>query len=375
MSIVPNGLRFWYVLHKWTSLICTLFLLLLCLTGLPLVFHEELAVMLGDLVEPPVRVEPKPVDLDRVIADALARRPADQVKFLMLDLDHPIWQVTMGAHVAAQANSAAFLYDARSGEFIHHRPVNQGLMNVLLKLHVDLLAGLPGTLFLGAMGALFVLSVVSGVVVYGPFMRRLPFGTVRWDGSRRLTWLDLHNLLGIVTVAWAVTVGATGVINTLARPLLAIWQKTELAEMTHAWRSRPPLTSIASVDRAAHTARQAEPNLEIRIIAMPSTPFAGNHHFAFFMRGNTPLTERLLRPVLVDATTLELTASRDMPWYLRLLLVSQPLHFGDYGGMPLKILWAILDLITIAVLMSGLYLWWKKREDPLANEIEQAWSR
>ena len=39
------------------------------------------------------------------------------------------------------------------------------------------------------------------------------------------------------------------------------------------------------------------------------------------------------------------------------MLVSQPLHFGDYGGMPLKIIWALLDLATIVVLGSGLYLW------------------
>src|SRR5690606_34602273 len=35
----------------------------------------------------------------------------------------------------------------------------------------------------------------------------------------------------------------------------------------------------------------------------------------------------------------------------------QPLHFGDYGGLPLKALWAALDVITIVVLASGLYLW------------------
>jgi uncharacterized iron-regulated membrane protein len=35
--------------------------------------------------------------------------------------------------------------------------------------------------------------------------------------------------------------------------------------------------------------------------------------------------------------------------------MSQPLHFGDYGGLPLKALWALFDIITIAVLCSGLY--------------------
>jgi uncharacterized iron-regulated membrane protein len=42
--------------------------------------------------------------------------------------------------------------------------------------------------------------LVSGIVVYGPFMRKLPFGAVRRAGNTRLVWLDLHNLLGIVTV-------------------------------------------------------------------------------------------------------------------------------------------------------------------------------
>ena len=42
---------------------------------------------------------------------------------------------------------------------------------------------------------------------------------------------------------------------------------------------------------------------------------------------------------------------------MKALSLSQPLHFGDYGGLPLKILWALLDLITIVVLASGIYLW------------------
>ncbi len=33
------------------------------------------------------------------------------------------------------------------------------------------------------MGLLFVVAIVSGVAVYGPFMRKLSFGTVRRSGS------------------------------------------------------------------------------------------------------------------------------------------------------------------------------------------------
>ena len=64
--------------------------------------------------------------------------------------------------------------------------------------------------------------------------------------------------------------------------------------------------------------------------------------------------------MLVDAKTAEVTAAPKLPWYLTALLVSQPLHFGDYGGMPMQILWALLDIATIIVLGSGLYLWLRK---------------
>jgi uncharacterized iron-regulated membrane protein len=94
-----------------------------------------------------------------------------------------------------------------------------------------------------------------------------------------------------------------------------------------------------------------------QFIAFPGTPFSSNNHYAVFMAGKTPLTSRLFKPALIDAGTGALTDMRDMPWYMQGFFLSQPLHFGDYGGLPLKIVWSLLDLATIVVLVSGLYLW------------------
>src|SRR5207245_4159944 len=99
----------------------------------------------------------------------------------------------------------------------------------------------------------------------------------------------------------------------------------------------------------------------VSFVAFPGTPFTSSHHFAVFMRGDTPLTSRLLKPVLLDGETGEVSDARDLPVYLKALLVSQPLHFGDYGGMPLKIIWALLDVMTIVVIGSGPYVWWVRR--------------
>ena len=40
-------IKTWTWIHKWSSLVCTVLMLLLCLTGWPLNFHHEIGHMLG----------------------------------------------------------------------------------------------------------------------------------------------------------------------------------------------------------------------------------------------------------------------------------------------------------------------------------------
>jgi len=89
--------------------------------------------------------------------------------------------------------------------------------------------------------------------------------------------------------------------------------------------------------------------------------YGSGHHYAVFLQGATPVTRKLPTPALVDARTGRLDALVAMPWYMQAVNLSQPLHFGDYGGMPMKLLWSALDLVTILVLGSGIYLWLGRR--------------
>src|SRR5699024_10750236 len=164
-----------------------------------------------------------------------------------------------------------------------------------------------------------------------PFMRRLDFGTVRTGRSRRVRWLDLHNLLGIVTVAWLSVVTLTGMINTLAMPIEMMWQASELAEMARVEPGREKPDRIVPVDQVLPAVLEGRPSLQPVTVAFPGTPFASPYHYGVYLVGDTPLTSRLLKPAMVDAATGELAAIRDMPLYVKGLFISQPLHFGDYG--------------------------------------------
>ncbi|WP_313455062.1 PepSY domain-containing protein [Pseudomonas sp.] len=358
-------LRRWSVIHTWSSLVCTLFLLLLALTGLPLIFHHELEHLLGDaavLREMPAGTAH--LDLQQLVSKAEQHRPGEVVQYFGFDKDEPDGVLAITAPSAGTEPNAShtFMLDARTGEAVAMPAANGGFMMLMLRLHVDLFAGLPGKLLLAFMGLLFIVAIISGTVLYAPFMRRLGFASVRRDKSRRLRWLDLHNLIGVVTLTWALTVGVTGVISALSDLVIVAWRNDSLAAMVAPYQDAPALSERAPATRLLAIASEAAPGMRADFIAFPGTRFSSEHHYAVFMNGATHLTSHLFTPVLIDARTLEVTAVGDRPWYMDAMGLSQPLHFGDYGGRPMQILWAVLDILTIVVLGSGVYLWLDKRK-------------
>nr|WP_298688346.1 PepSY-associated TM helix domain-containing protein [uncultured Dongia sp.] len=125
----------------------------------------------------------------------------------------------------------------------------------MLTLHVDMFAGLPGKVFLGFLGLPSVIATVSGVVLYASFMRRLDLSMVRRQSSSKVKWLDLHNLLGAVTIIWILVVGFTWVINIWADLVPQLWRFDQLAEMVESYQDEPPAGHFASPEkRPCHSA-------------------------------------------------------------------------------------------------------------------------
>ncbi|MCW3465685.1 PepSY-associated TM helix domain-containing protein [Chitinophaga nivalis] len=370
MSNVKNVKR-WFLIHKWTSLVCTVFLLMLCLTGLPLIFHEEIAEWEGKMPAAPEMPAGTPkISLDKIVEQGQQQRPNEVIRYVFWNEETPnqvILSMADSLQSAPEVSNLVVL-DERTAQLLHEPELQEGFMYVMLKLHVDMFAGILGKLFLGLMGMCFLVAIVSGVMLYGPIMRRFNFGMIRRDKSTRLKWLDMHNLLGIVVLSWTLVVGFTGVINTLSDVVVFLWQSGQLKEMAAPYENKPAITGkLSSLQEAVQVATAVAPDMKPSVVAFPGTMFSSKHHYAVFMRGATPLTSKLIKPVLVDAQTGKLTDTRSMPWYVNALFISQPLHFGDYGGIPLKIIWALFDVATIVILISGLYLWLARRKATAAR--------
>lgn len=358
----------WYLIHKWTSLICTIFLLNFCITGLPLIFAEEIDAWLnpeGPFEELPVGTPM--VNLDTVVKIAESRYPKQLVNSVFIDDDAPQIFVTMAPTLKIDDKLVhSLIFDSRTGKLLKDEPPfsqqPQTFMGFVFSLHADLFMDLPGEIFLALMGLLIILAIISGIVLYGPFMKKINFGTVRYERSKRLRWLDLHNLIGIVTASWLLVVSITGFMNELSTPLFSIWQNTDVKQLLQSYDNAktPEQNKLTSVQASYNKAQQAVPGMAITSIVFPGYEFGSPYHYLFWSHGDKPLTSQLFTPVLIDGVNGELSAVVKMPAYLRTLEVSRPLHFGDYGGIPLKILWGLFDVAAIVVLITGLYLWFAK---------------
>ncbi len=370
---MTSARRYWDWAHTWSSLVCTAFMLVVCVTGLPLVFSDEIAELSGrQFTQAAMPADAPRASTDKVAAAALAHVPGKVPLYLFREDDQPdLWYVKLDTRVDTDERHAVLVaVDARDASVLGIPEFGKGFMGLVYRLHVDLFADLPGKLFLGLMGLLMLVAIVSGVVLYPPYMRKLEFGTVRHERGGRIRWLDLHNLLGMVTLCWALVVGATGVVNTWADLILKAWQQEQMARLAAGNASL-----VLAGDRAdATTAREAgpaqfaltqalraEPGMKLEMMAWPGTLLSTREHFAVILRGDTPLTSRLRQALLVNPDTGDVLRAGERPWYVTLFQLSQPLHYGDYGAMPLKVLWAALDLLTIVVLGSGLYLWVARR--------------
>ncbi|MFT4198157.1 MAG: PepSY-associated TM helix domain-containing protein [Pseudoxanthomonas sp.] len=360
--------RFNLWLHRWCSLVATLPFLILCLSGTVLIFHDEVDAALGVVPTVQAGEDARHMPLARSVENVLAAFPDERVATVSIDAEeHP--GVALLVTVPKDERSYDH-YRLRYTRLADARPVADAaamptstLTGFLLELHAHWFLGMPGELLGALIALLVVLSLLSGVVVYWPHVKRVAFGLLRRGRGPRLRQLDLHNTIGAVVLGWALVVSLTGVMLGFGTLLQGIWQKTELAALQRQHSGAPVdrLHPPVDVDRAYAAALAAMPaGWQVISVVFPDTDFSTNRHYTVLV-GGQGLDERLFRVALVDAASGQVPAVVELPWYLKAIALAEPLHFGDYGGLPLKILWTLCTWLTLFITANGAWLWWDRR--------------
>ena len=141
--MTSSTVRRWAWIHKWSSLVCTLFMLLLCITGLPLIYHHDIVHLLGNDAAAPPRVTGAPgaprAGLDEVIAAGKAMYPDKIMMYMSQEVDEPdIWNLTLGDN-PTDPHYKPIAVDARSARVLAEPAFEGGrFMSLMFHLHVDL---------------------------------------------------------------------------------------------------------------------------------------------------------------------------------------------------------------------------------------------
>jgi uncharacterized iron-regulated membrane protein len=347
-----NIRRINHTLHSWLGLGCALFIVCSGLTGTVLAFRDEI----DRGVRPRILQDSgatAALPADALFASMRATLPEHQFRGLILP-DAATGRPAIGRIVRDGRFGEAYV-DPRTGRFLGY--TDNTWRNWVIQLHYSLFLGDWGAtlMFLPACG-LAVLGV-SGLWIHRAAwksLRRLP----RFRLGLRIGYSDMHKSVGVSCFLFCVILGLTGAYLNWGAVARLAQGKPFLP-----WKSSDWTYSVPSLplERALALARSAIPDFQPSGIGFPFrqgtslTVYGSVPGQDFFGKGACR--------VVIDAATGRIVRSDDirtLPWSRKWQAVVAPLHFGNFGGLPVKLAYCAASLGITLLAVTGTAIWWKR---------------
>jgi uncharacterized iron-regulated membrane protein len=364
----PQSL-FWrkalFQVHLWSGIVASLYVILIGVTGSVLVFRDEAQHASESHLRQAANPEGKRADLT-ALAERLVRENPQQYIAGVYAAESPEHSIVS---YRRPKNDPKAKYELLYFHPATGAPLGQGgngaqIWAWIADLHFNLLAGPTGRIFNGIGAAMLLLLCLTGIVIWWPGLKRWKRGlqvdfTLSW---KRINW-DLHSATGFWTLAVVSMWALTGVyfawpnqfraaVNYLS-PLAIV--QNPLSDPKQ--RSAPP----PSLRQLVASAQAQSPSATLYRINLPTTDTA-------------PFRVYLSRKVFADVDHSDVYyfdqyTGRQLAVLRRGLNRSAgdvvmswigPLHFGTFGGIPVKLLWVLLGLAPPLLTVTGLIMYWNR---------------
>ena len=270
------------------------------------------------------------------------------------------------------------MYEVRTGtvfnrqERVYRSEAVQEFMHTMHILHVRLGLEEGGRDFLAAMCVLSVISIVSGVYLYLPMMKTFAFGTRR-RRSTRLFWSDWHKLTSVFAGTWAALMCVSGVFIVLYSVGMRDYQRTAQMMAAEHFSAQEQSASLLLPEEALAQMQEAFPAKDIISMRLPT---ADSALYAF------QIAEPTVRATdFALGTQVYLAAGGGEPFlvpvpaWLTMAPFFLNLHIHNHELTAEKIFWALLILMTAAMIVTGIVLWLTRWQSRISNAVEAAVQR
>ncbi|MCA6440802.1 MAG: PepSY domain-containing protein [Chitinophagaceae bacterium] len=347
--------------HHWCGLIAGIFLLIMSISGATLVFTQEIE----KAYEQPWSTVENP-----------GGAYAYDASFFTVQKLYPGWEIRLSGQPGL---NEAVVYDLRkdgkikkvfahplTGALLHISDgVQSQLQRQLLTLHSALFAGTTGKIVIFFVGILFFVSLVTGIYIYRKALIKVLLLKVAINRkSQRTLYSSLHRIIGVWSLLFNLLIVVTGLFISGNIALTAFNKTKAKTENTD--------RISFSVDKMKKEIQEKYPEFTLHFIRVAANSsvvqLSGKFENDPFYYGkyNSRFT--------YDGTAGKLLKSerlRDQRPWKKWEGIIHPLHFGNYGGLPVKLLYGFLGLMPGFLSISGFIVWRKKRKtDRVRKRIE-----
>ncbi len=351
-----------FTIHSFAGLISGLFILLMSLSGSVLVFHEEL-----DNLQYPKMIPEKdlPVlSIDRTYQKLQEKYPHAQISSCSLaeDPGHPfIFSLYDSSFQQGKEVMQVFMHP-QTGAILKIRggekdPANN-FMSWLKSFHNSFRLKEKGEWLLGVLSLIFLISIISGIIL---FRRKIKY--VLSFNKGIYTKANFHQVIGVYALLFNLMIAGTGFWMQRY-----VFKKEFYAEqMPYTPVIKPSPALFFSLDSALKQAKQPYPDFTGYVIY-----FAQNKQRKTAVYGSQSTNSFIHAKKFADAIFLDSTGAiaktailKDIPFADRRDIINSQIHFGKFGGWPVKILYSLFGLTGGLLSITGFAMWVKRRKQPV----------
>lgn len=365
MKLSPRTYERWWDLHTWAGLLSSPFVYLIFFFGVLTLFHGEISVW--QEARGPV---PSLLEVDQILNSELERgsmAPAS-VRINFPRPRRPGFSISY----TDEKGTDQFRVLEREGL----RSVRSEVADFLYGMHYLQFPGAPGWLYTlaGLASAILLMVVVTGLLIHLPAIRR-EFHQFRPRKKLRVVWSDAHKVLGTMGLPFALVYAFTGVwmgLDSLVAPrVTAVSFAGDEAASTRAMNGEPGPDStiepanvratrlslaalVEHAQRAPVPAHSSRTSHDCRAVYLEN--IGDQNGIARFMCADYDLVFRQ-----VDGSPVEPAAPVRPTLSARVATVPYELHFIEFGGMTLRVVYALLGVAACIAILSGNWLWIERR--------------
>jgi uncharacterized iron-regulated membrane protein len=250
-------------------------------------------------------------------------------------------------------------------------------------LHFNLtIPGALGRYLVGIFGTLLLASLFTGILAHRRILKDA--FRLRWGGSRRLTNADLHNRIGVWALPFHLIVSLTGSLLGLSGLIIF-----GLAMIAYKGDQSRAIASLLGPQASEDSRPAALPDIRPMLALIEAeTPGARVSQLRFEHVGTAgqQVTVSVAAPGYLtraesyvfspEGKLKQKAGFTDGNVGMRIYGMLTPLHYGTYGGLPLKIIYALLGSGLTLIVATGGNVWLARRRDQgrPAALLERLWT-